>query len=158
MLTQAELRERLFYSPENGEFWWLGKNLMPEREAGTVGSHGYLTIWLLGQMYLAHRLAWFYVHGVWPKGQIDHANREKLDNRIANLREARMSQQRANQLCRRDNKLGVKGVELHTNRYRARIMVKGRYVDLGRFDTIEEASLAYRNAALHYYGEFARSE
>ncbi len=47
-------------------------------------------------MYKAHRLAWFYVHGVWPKEQIDHINGDKADNCIANLRLADFSKNQAN--------------------------------------------------------------
>ena len=38
-------------------------------------------------VYYAHRLAWVWVHGRHPCGEIDHSNRNRADNRIANLRE-----------------------------------------------------------------------
>lgn len=36
--------------------------------------------------YLAHHVAWFLTHGVWPT-ELDHVNRDRADNRMANLRE-----------------------------------------------------------------------
>jgi hypothetical protein len=40
-----------------------------------------------GKLYGAARLAWLYVHGEWPKNQIDHINRLRDDNRLVNLRD-----------------------------------------------------------------------
>ena len=57
--------------------------------AGSVHSTGYVRIGIDGRKYTSHRLAWLYVHGVWPSDQIDHINRNRSDNRIANLRERR---------------------------------------------------------------------
>jgi hypothetical protein len=54
-----------------------------------------------------------------------------------------------------NNKLRIRGVHQRKNgkcRYRAMISIEGKHKHLGYFDTIEEASAAYANAA---NGEFA---
>lgn len=87
-ITADELREKLVYIPETGEFFRNWKT--PNRNTGSLGcktSRGYLEIGVSGTRYLAHRLAWLYVHGTWPVEFIDHINRVKTDNRIANLRD-----------------------------------------------------------------------
>jgi len=90
MLTTDRLRELLDYDTETGLFRWK----TPTNNRITVGSlagqnhpKGYTRIGVDGAKYLAHRLAWLYVHGVWPINQIDHINRMKTDNRINNLRD-----------------------------------------------------------------------
>jgi len=55
-----------------------------------------MLIGLLGKRYYAHRLAWLYVYGVWPDGDTDHINRNKHDNRIANLRSCSRSENMLN--------------------------------------------------------------
>jgi hypothetical protein len=88
MLTHARLREKLDYDPETGEFRHGGRYLAGrQRRAGCLDSGGYMMISVDYRRYKAHRLAWFYVHGQWPCGQIDHINHIKTDNRIANLRD-----------------------------------------------------------------------
>lgn len=102
-----------------------------------------------GKAYRAARLAWFYVHGAWPKHHIDHINGNRLDNRIANLRD--IPRQANNQNIHRSfktNKTGFLGVDLdkRSNRYRASIRHNGSNRTLGRFDTPEEAHEVYLNA------------
>jgi len=75
-LTQEKLREYLIYSPETGEFKWR-KNRGRARSGGLAGApdrNKYIRVWIYGQKYLAHRLAWFYMTGTWPDEQIDHCN------------------------------------------------------------------------------------
>jgi len=110
-----------------------------------------------GRMYLAHRLAWFYVHGVWPKHQIDHINGYALDNRISNLREANNSQNHQNlKRARKDNKssrlLGVS--KNYAGRWRARIYFEGKEISLGTFSSAIKAYRAYLIAKkkFHPYG------
>jgi hypothetical protein len=123
-------------------------------------SAGYCTLRVAGTIYSAHRLAWFYVHGEWPpKGiQVDHINRDPSDNRLANLRLATQAQNNANSAMRHRNKAGLKGVVFYpmTSRWKASITIKGRGKHLGYFATKEEAHEAYKKAAQHAHGEFAR--
>ena len=100
-----------------------------------------------------HRL----VSGAVPGQLIDHINRLTLDNQRINLRKGTQSQNQANRVVRRDSASGIKGVDFFSSRgkWRARIR-KDRVVHyLGYFDTPEEAAVAYNNAAVEKFGEFA---
>ena len=109
-------------------------------------------------MCQAHILAWVYVHRKWPSVQIDHKNHDPSDNRLCNLREASMTQQRANQKVRRDSKIGIKGVsETASGTYRAAIRKHGIVYRLGHYSTVSEAAIAYKKAATKLFGEFART-
>lgn len=160
-ITAEELRAAIDYDKDTGIFTWRERDDVPNywntrfanRAAGCVTPDGRRTIRIGGCNYLEHRLAWLYVHGHWPV-QIDHKNRDTLDSRIDNLREATNVQNRANQKRRKDNAAGFKGVKLvkTTGRYQARISGK----HLGSYATPEEAHAAYCEAANKAFGEFAR--
>lgn len=96
-----------------------------------------------------------------PKGLfVDHKNNDSLDNRRSNLRLATPSQNRQNQRrANMDNPTGYKGVDRPhpiTGRFRARIVLNRKYINLGFFATAEEAAQAYGEAADRLYGEFAK--
>jgi hypothetical protein len=149
-ITQAELRERLDYNPETGLFQWKGPLTGRKlREAGSTDAKGYRCITIDGVLHKSHRLAWLYVHGTWPAGQIDHLNGLKGDNRIANLRDVTNSIN--NQNKRRPDKdskspyLGVTWCK-SSCAWRANIGVNNKVVRLGSFRTPEAAYEAYLNA------------
>ncbi len=87
--------------------------------------------------------------------EVDHRDRNGLNNQRYNLRPATRSQNVANQPPHKDNKSGFKGVTQERNRWKARIMVDGCQIHLGCYDTAIEAAKAYNGAALKYFGEFA---
>lgn len=159
MLTQQRLREVLSYDQESGAFVRI--RALPGAQLGAAGGldkRGYLAIRVDGQRYLAHRLAWLYVFGAWPEGDVDHANGDRADNRIENLRLANRSQNKANSKKYDNNSSGFKGVcwRKETGRWRARIGVNGEVLNLGSFDNAEDAYRAYSVAAEQHFGEFAR--
>lgn len=112
-----------------------------------------------GRYEQAANVAWLLHHGEWPpKGYIvDHKNRIKKDNRLANLRLATHVQNMQNKAGYGSH---AKGVSYRHDRsrqkpFQARIRVNGIRILLGSFETEEEAAEAYRQAALRYHGEFA---
>lgn len=148
LLELADLRNLLDYNPETGLFIWRrsNSNVSPAGSlAGrSINSDGYRQIVINRRFYKAHRLAWFYVHGVWPK-QIDHINGVRTDNRLCNLRNV-SSQQNAHNQRRphRNNRSGFLGVSKRADgRFQAEIRVSGKKRYLGAFPTAEQASAAY---------------
>lgn len=92
--------------------------------------------------------------------QVDHRNRDTLDNQRGNLRLATNEQNQHNRGMHRTNTSGYTGVGFRKDYSRrpwtAQIRVKTKTVHLGCFKTAEEAASAYRTAELEYRGEFAR--
>jgi hypothetical protein len=155
-LSHEELKILLDYDPETGLFTWKDLRYKHNEVAGT-DRDGYITIYIKGKNYLAHRLAWFYFHGTWPTTIVDHRNTIVTDNRIDNLRESSKSQNGMNRGVQINNMLGVKGVSPSGNKYVARIGINRITYYLGTFDTIEEAINARREAEIEYFGEFANT-
>ena len=164
LLTADRLHEVLDYDAERGEFRWREsttttgrRRSRSGRRAGWVEPSGYVRITIDGQAYLAHRLAWLYVKGSWPTGELDHRNGDPGDFRIANLREATRSENMQNlHGAHRDSRTGRLGV--HYKRrcglFAASIMVDGVTRHLGYFRTAEAAETEYLKAktTLHPFG------
>lgn len=149
MITAERLRELLDYDPLTGQFRWLIQRqcVRAGSVAGSVGRRGYRTIGVERKTYRANRLAWFHFYGIWPTYEIDHINRVKDDNRIANLRDSTGGENSQNVVSpRSDNTSGYRGVTVSGNRWRAQIAVGGKNIHLGQFDTPEEAARAYQVA------------
>ena len=159
MITQSELKELIHYNPDTGVFTRISSprkhNIGIIKTCASSGT-GYFLIGLFGKLYYAHRLAWLYVHGVWPKEQIDHINRDKIDNRLVNLREASSAQNRNNIGIRSSNKSGFKGVsyDKRAGAWRALIGIDGKQKHLGYYPAQESASAAYESAAKTIHAEF----
>ncbi|WP_348821259.1 HNH endonuclease [Escherichia coli] len=161
MITLDELKSNLSYDAESGFFIRKkssnNKTKVGER-AGFYDKKGYLRIMVNKKIYSAHRLAWFYVHGRWPEGQIDHINEIKDDNRISNLREVNQTVNKLNTSMYANNKTGVKGV-IHNNRkgkkYKAYIRFNGVLIYLGGYDTIPHAKTA-REIADYFFEKYGR--
>jgi HNH endonuclease/AP2 domain len=161
MLTAERLRQLLDYDPETGIFRWriARQGVRVGAAAGSLNGRGYRQTQIDGQLYPAHRLAWLYVYGEWPTIDIDHINGIQGDNRLANLRLATKSQNRANARRHKNNTSGYEGVYLdrRNGRFLAQIGFNGHRKYLGLFDTPELAHQAYCAAAQKYHGEFARA-
>ena len=147
------LKNHLHYDPETGVFTRRKKwgNRPAGGPIGCVNRHGYLQISVAGRCYTAQRLAWFYVHGRWPDGVIDHINRIRNDNRFCNLRCVTQSHNALNTEYT-NNKHKVRGVT-YIAPWRATIQVNGKRIKLGSFHTIEEAVAARKAAEQKYKGQ-----
>ena len=143
VFTREQLKELVEYDPETGQF---------TRNGAPVGyeDHGYIRFSLLGKQQYAHRLAWLYMTGEWCD-EIDHKDGWGINNSWSNLRRATHSQNLGN--C---DGYPTRGVERHGRKYRARIEVRGVRVELGSYNTEDEARAAYRAGAEKHFGEFAR--
>jgi len=160
-LSRERLKELLLYDEVTGKFYWRVKVAQCVHigdEAGGLDSNGYRHISIGRVKYKAHRLAWFYVHGVWPESKIDHRDGDKGDALIALLREATPTQNNRNARIRKDNKSGFKGVgwKVDQGKWCARIWTDCGRKHLGYFSTPEEAYAAYCAAAEIHHQEFAR--
>jgi hypothetical protein len=90
-----------------------------------------------------------------PGLQIDHINRDSLDNRRENLRWATLKENARNRRHRL-NATGYRGVSRHHGRFRACIFPgPSRRIIIGRFVTAQEAAIAWNQAAVKHYGDFA---
>jgi hypothetical protein len=109
---------------------------------------------------MGHHLAFFLHHNKWPDAQIDHIDRNRANNAIANLREASQSQNLAN-AGKRFRKKGChsryKGVSFRndSSKWVAYIGVDKKLIHLGQFDSELEAAVAYNESALVHFGPFA---
>ena len=157
-LTAEYLRSVLHYDQETGIFTWkvsTSNSVKVGDVAGSPNGHGYQLIQLQSRKHKAHRLAWLYIHGSWPKDQLDHVNRIRTDNRIANLREVTHKQNGQNRSKRSDNTSGHTGIYWlkQSSKWRAQIKHNQKQIHLGLFATIEEALSARKAAEKLYWSD-----
>ena len=169
MKPSAEyFRQVLHYDRLTGVFTWKHRDGIHRswntkyagKVAGSVDADGYWIIRLDSRTYKAHRVAWVYENGgdIHEDVEIDHRNGDRMNNSISNLRVANDAQNAANAKVRIDNKSGAKGVSWHRRigKWQAQINECGKRRSLGYYDTVEQASSAYRERARALHGDFAR--
>lgn len=169
-MTSEYLKQCVVYMADDGNFIWRRRptsHFKDERtaqswntrnagnNAGSVYA-GRVLLSIDNKKFYAHRLAWLYHYGEWPKLQIDHVNRNAMDNRIANLRLATYSENGRNRKA--PLRSLPRGVYVHNHKFVARIKLKGISYHLGVFDTACAASAAYIKAAQQKFGEFYCAE
>jgi hypothetical protein len=158
-ITQQFLLEVFDYR-EGNLFWKVdrrGNKLQGKQANRLKKSNGYQELTLNKKKLYSHRVIFMMIHGWWPE-QIDHIDGNKSNNLIENLREANNAQNNRNTRLRSTNTSGFKGVvynKLNKN-YNASITVNYKSIHIGCFDTPEQASEAYKKAALQLHNEFAR--
>jgi hypothetical protein len=161
-ITQAQLHSFLIYDQDIGHFYWRRltsyRSRLSGKLAGTIGIDGYTRINICGRPMVAHRLAWLYIYGTWPKEQIDHINGHRSDNRLCNLRLATRHENMRNSRRKITNKSGLKGVSWSREcaKWRACITRDGKSVHLGLFHDKFAAYDAYCKAAIKAHGAYAR--
>lgn len=134
-MKQDLLLELFSYS--NGILIWNTTNKL----AGSRANDGYIGIQINNKKYQAHRLIWVYHYGKIPAGmEIDHKNRDRSDNRIENLRLVTLQENKFNRKGKGYSYIKSSG------KYKAQIKLNGKNINLGHFDTPEDASEAYLKA------------
>lgn len=161
MITQEELKTVVNYDPDSGDFTWLLKNSIRVKVGGIAGSvvenkkskKSYRYITISYGRYRAHRLAWLYMTGEFPKGEIDHINHNGVDNRWCNLRDVTKLENLKNMSAYSNNTSGVAGIYWHKLRekWMAGIKLNGKSKCLGYFDSFFDA-VCVRKSAEKIYG------
>jgi len=164
-ITTKLVRELLDYDQDTGVFTWKARgrlwftnnqafNRWNNRYAGEVsgnvmrkGVKGYpsVRIKVREKLWLAHRLAFIWMGEDLPK-QVDHRNRDSLDNRWKNLCSSSQEENTKNKSKMNNNTSGVTGVCWHkgAGRWRARVSVNGNRKNLGYFADLEQAAEAVK--------------
>ena len=158
MLTKEQVRLELNYDPETGIF--TRKTPSKKYKIGEIvgcNSNKYIYVRCNKKQHYAHRLAWLYMYGYWPK-IVDHINGNTEDNRICNLREATLSQNQHNSTIPKNNTSGVKGIYFNkeSQKWMARVYLNNKCIYLGIFQNIEDAQKTIVNARKQYHGIFAK--
>ena len=161
------LRKLLNYDPDTGVLTWKARPLSMfstdsqgkrwnSRYAGklafTANADGYKLGKVFGASFRAHRVAWAIHHGEWPSGEIDHINRVKSDNRIANLRDVTKSENMRNTQLQKNNTSGHVGVCwcAQSRKWLASIRANSKQVHIGLFDNKADAINARMAASLSF--------
>jgi len=129
------------YNPDTGLFFSI-TNI--ENPIGTRNKDGYIVFRVNGKLLYAHRVAFFLAYGFLPK-MVDHINRNRSDNRIANLREA-------NPTLNAQNSAGFGFTKpKQTKKWAASITCNRKRIHLGYFNSAEQAHEAYLAAKQKYH-------
>ena len=145
-MTRDELIQKYVYSPEEGVF----RSIRTGKQVGyKCKTSGYTIIQVGGKKERAHRLAFFYMTGRWPK-VTDHINRVKDDNRWENLREVTQLENCHNRSLNKNNLSGYRGVSFdQVNLYwLANFRYNGKPVLSRKFDCRHRAAIAVNRAMI----------
>lgn len=146
-LSIETVRRVLGYDPETGIFVWkvpTSRKIIAGQQAGVIASNGRRYIAVLGEKILAHRLAWFYAHGVWPNGNIAAKNGRYDDIRLSNLKIETVNETAHRAKVRSTNQSGFRGVSWSASKGKwvATLTRDGRRIHLGYFgDAIAASSV-----------------
>jgi hypothetical protein len=154
------LLNRLFtYHAGTGDLIWKTppKNhpRMLNKKAGSLRG-GYLLVQINGLKIGAHRVCFAIYHGRWPNGQIDHINRNPMDNRVCNLRECCQAENVRNHGRKTNNSglpVGVRS--LPSGKFQARISFNKKQIHLGAFNSPAEAHERYKQERIKLFKQFA---
>ena len=156
-LLSYEDAHALFYQDKDtGTLHWKAPRAprcKPGDIAGWIDNKGYRVVEVEGRSYRCHRLVWLMHHGSWPENSIDHINRDRLDNRIENLRDVSNMHNCRNRNLEVTNKSGHTGVSWHkaSNRWTAQISVNRKVKYLGIYLDKEDAIKARKEAEEKYW-------
>jgi hypothetical protein len=107
------------------------------KKIGHINKKGYICITYNKKELRAHRVAWEYVYGREPDGEIDHIDGDRKNNRISNLREVSRLENMNNLECHRNGSFS--GVRKRWNKYAVYITINRKCIYIGLYNTKEEA-------------------
>lgn len=153
------------YRYENGELidiretvinkrWGVIVNPFYGKPSGSVEACGYVVCWLGGERFKRHRLIWALHHGDPGSLEVDHKDRVRGHDVIDNLRACGSIFNGKNLSLSSRNTSGFKGVSRDGKRWKASIMIDGKLINLGRYNSPEKAHEAYKKASDKLHGEY----
>ncbi len=155
-----KLRPRSHFKTSRG--WKISLTRDLGAEAGSKGKSGdgsvFFTVKINQITFMAHRIVYALHHGRDPYPlEVDHINRNPLDNRPENLRVATRSENASNKGIQANNTSGRRGVTFcrKTGKWQAQIGHNGKCIFLGRHETQEDAYRARLSAEKQIHGEFS---
>lgn len=147
----------LFEYVDGDLYWKVPKSRINIGDKAGCITEGYRRVYVDKHLLGVHRIIWLYHRGYFPK-MLDHKDRNKLNNRIENLREVTPSQNIVNRTISKSNLSSIfKGVSINLNNgmFRARIDFNKKRICLGHYKSEKLAALAYNEAAKYLYNEYA---
>lgn len=148
----------LFEYRDGNLFWRTkrGQRALAGAKAGTLDKDGYTVVRTNGKTHKVHRLVFLMHHGYLPI-EVEHASRDKSDNRIENLRAADRSGNMHNIGLSAANKSGCKNVSWNKRsaKWQTELKLHNKTKYLGMYEDLELADLVAQEARDLYHGRFA---
>lgn len=140
-LTVSQIAE-LFHYEDGTLYWKKGRgSVLAGSEAGSINSQGYKVVSVNRMPRGVHRIIYLMHHGtITPGRQIDHIDRDKLNNSISNLRSVTPSENSRNT----DAADNATNITLHgrDRKYQIHCDVQGTPFTWGYYDTLTDAEEA----------------
>lgn len=153
-ITQELVRELFDYDGDKGILIRKSFKNGKRKPVGhkPIHSQGYGQVRIGGKMYFTHRIIWLWNFGELPEF-IDHLDRDRMNNRLDNLRTATKQQNNHNHGLHGNNSTGFPGVSWHkpAKKYKAEISINNKNLYLGLFAAAEDAFLAYQLAKIELH-------
>lgn len=151
MITQDTIKSILRYDKETGIFTRISSGENTGYTVVSPDGNEYTCISIKGKHYRAHRLAVLYVTGSWPKASVSHKDRDRKNNSWENIWQATQAEIMKCASLPARSSTGTLGVYKSGKKWKARIGVDRRCINLGTFDN-ENLAKDARKAAEHKYG------
>lgn len=157
------LNSQIRLDENTGELWWRVNTYYNKRNmdkpVGFLDRNGYkvFTISYNKSAYSLRnpRVVFALYNGYWPKGVIDHIDRDKSNDKPSNLRDTTYTNNGYNKTPRGTSKwLGVH-LDKSRGNYVASCSILGVKTNLGRFDNPRDAAMAYNYCAHENFPNYA---
>ena len=155
-VTHDEIKQMMEYHEDGSLTWRIQRGPFPSgTRVGTI-TNGRRQCSINNVRVYTANVVWFYHLGYFPvqKGFIlDHKDGDSLNDRIGNLRPATQGKNRINASKRKNRE--HTGVYPRGDKFISKIQNEGVIHHLGTYNTVQEASAAYKGASLILHGEFS---
>lgn len=117
---------------------WVGVSKRTVGKSAFTLSNGYYVVSVDSNLYQAHRVVYKHQTGNEPL-YIDHIDRDKLNNKIENLRDVTPSINSHNRGDNTQHHHLPNGIRFHDNKYHVRVCFTNQAFELGSYHTLTQA-------------------